>query len=353
MIKVLSIEDYALVVNKMGEISLSESILMKAILDYNTSIGSILSDATLDWIVICDTTKEVNYVYFVTSSTDSYSELVDNLYKLIGYKKTYITKQVAEYFELESSDGLLNDTWVELVPTDLSDDSTVKLKKPQLCPEFKRRILMIKPMAMRKEESIHNNKTFDFTAEKVGLNYFKKLVSDIHMCENYTSSIYSFPVLSKKYCQYLVSTMKDVPYKENNAEDKMYQIPEYVIDNDSEEFLAFSSIVFEYINHISMMVYHQKTEHINSIQFARYSASTTYKGNLHSDRDSDITIVINLSDNFIGGGTRILLPGFNNEVIVPPVPIGHCLLFRGRTELHEGLKILSGDRDLLVFWTSV
>ena len=353
MTRKLSIADYSIIAKEMDNLSISESILLKTILDIGTSHASFDCDNNIEWVIVCDRSRDENYIYYVivkhTGETESFSSL---FYETLDEKKTYATRQVMFALDIENiDDPEINDTWSELDVT-LIERNKVKLRKVEIHPELKRGMRMIKPISTRKEDSIKKNISFNYDMEYAGLKYFKRLVTDINGCDNYTSSIYTFPVLTKKYCDYLVGKMKDVNYKENSIESEMYQIPEFVLDCESAEFGMFSDIIFNYVNHISMIVYHQQTEYINSIQFAKYSENTTSNGNLHSDSDSDITIVINLSDKFDGGGTRILLPGFNNEVIVPPVPVGHCLLFRGKMELHEGMKITSGTRDLLVFWTT-
>ena len=353
MTRKLSIADYSSIAKEMDNLSISESVLLKAILDIGTSHASFDCDNNIEWAIVCDRNSDKNYIYYVIVNSECEVEAFSSLFnEILDEKITYATRQVMFALRIENiDDPEINDTWSKL-DVALVDRARVKLRKVEIHPELKRGMRMIKPMALRKHDSIKKNNQFDYNMEQLGLKYFKRLVKDINDCKNYTSSVYSFPVFTENYCKYLVDKMKDAKYIENNIEAEMYQIPEFVLDQESSEFKMFADIVFNYINNISTMVYHQKTEDISSIQFARYSKDTTSNGNLHSDQDSDITIVINLSDKFDGGGTRLLLPGFDNEIVIPPVPVGHCLLFRGRMELHEGMKITSGTRDLLVFWTT-
>lgn len=353
MTRKLSIADYSSIAKEIDNLSISESVILKAMLDIGTSHASFDCDNNIEWAIVCDRNSDANYIYYViinhTGETESFSSL---FYKILDEKKTYATRQVMFALGIENiDDPEINDTW-SLLLREYVENNKLNLKTISLHPDIVKFTRLIKHMSNSKEEAIRNNTKFDYSLNSSGLKYFRNLVTDINGCDNYTSSIYTFPVLTKKYCDYLVKKMDSVKYTANNEESEMYQIPEFVLDYDSKEFKMFADIIFSYVNHISTIVYHQKTEHINSIQFAKYSLDTTSNGNLHSDKDSDITIVINLSDKFDGGGTRILLPGFNNEVIVPPVPVGHCLLFRGKMELHEGMKITSGSRDLLVFWTA-
>lgn len=171
---------------------------------------------------------------------------------------------------------------------------------------------------------------------------------------DYSSGIYSFPVFTPEFCEKLRSFSKLCAYECNEEEPSEAQIPEIVIESYSYSLFAKIEYMFHNIvDPISSLVFFNSPSTLHTAQFAKYTPETTYKGNWHKDVDSDITLVINLGDNFRGGGTIIKPNGLGAPIEVPPLPIGHGLLFNGKSMSHMGLPVMEGERDLLVFWSEV
>lgn len=170
--------------------------------------------------------------------------------------------------------------------------------------------------------------------------------------EKVYEGVYTFPFLSKSFCKKLIKKVHKYEYVTNKQEDTLYQMPEIVLyEKDIELHKQLVEIYHESIDPIAKSMYGVCADDIRSIQLAKYSAEGISGGNWHYDQDSDITIVVSLSDDYEGGGTMIKPYGDAEEIMIPKLPIGHAVLFRGRHFLHKGLQVTKGDRDILVFWT--
>ena len=171
-------------------------------------------------------------------------------------------------------------------------------------------------------------------------------VTEVH------KGIYKTKLFSKDYCSYLVDKIKAFEFETNSEEDMYYQIPEVVIKfNDSETYLELEQLFTDYISKYMEALRFKKHFEINSIQFARYSASSEIsKGNWHYDSDSDSTVVVYLNDDYSGGGTIFKPQGTADEVAVDKFEVGDSIFFNGKTMPHKGLPVTEGDRYILVFW---
>lgn len=87
-----------------------------------------------------------------------------------------------------------------------------------------------------------------------------------------------------------------------------------------------------------------------SIQMARYTIDNTPHGCWHTDRDSESTLVVALSDYHDGGGTQVYDGPYRAPIAVPQLPTGWAMLFNGRARPHVGLPVTEGTRNLLVHW---
>lgn len=169
----------------------------------------------------------------------------------------------------------------------------------------------------------------------------------------YAEGVYSFKLFDKSTVLNILNKAKKFNYCVNDNEDTPYQIPEAILfDNDKKLHEIMLNVFTTVIGEFTDSMYFSKIKEVRSIQLAKYSNSGTIKkGNWHFDEDSDITAVVALNDNYIGGGTRLKMYGSSNEIVIPKLAQGHVLVFRGKHYLHKGLKVENGCRDILVFWS--
>ena len=165
--------------------------------------------------------------------------------------------------------------------------------------------------------------------------------------------IVSFPLFSEDYVKYLMSKTEDVTYNVNSEEPYKAQIPEAVVYDKIPSLYKQLRALFFCINEVvSPLLYSHGAEDLTSIQFAKYSPDTVCEGTWHADVSSDITMVVAMSDKHSGGGTMVNIPGVEDPVDIPQLPLGHALLFPGKHYLHQGKAVTEGVRDLLVFWST-
>lgn len=172
--------------------------------------------------------------------------------------------------------------------------------------------------------------------------------------KNIDSIAYVTNMMDKEYCSSLVDKLKSHEFTVNEDEDEYYQIPEVVIKySDSELFLELEYAFNNYIAKYLQTIRFKKEFNINSIQFAKYSATGEIsKGNWHYDEDSDSTVVIYLNDDYEGGGTQFKTDADDNIVTIDKFEVGDSVFFNGRVVPHRGLPVTKGDRYILVFWCS-
>jgi hypothetical protein len=162
---------------------------------------------------------------------------------------------------------------------------------------------------------------------------------------------YVVPFLSARACQTLVQWGERQAWSENEDEGQAFRMEEVVlgnVDSDQEEWVA--TLAMWGLAPWLLAIFGKLPDVYRSIQLTRYDAGLRAGGNYHVDRDSKYTAVIALNDDFEGGGTR-MVSGVFGSVMVPPVPVGHALVFRGREIFHKGEPVTSGTRKLLTIWT--
>lgn len=179
-------------------------------------------------------------------------------------------------------------------------------------------------------------------------------VSVISSIKNISNVAYVANMLNKAYCSSLVDKLKEHEFTVNDEEDDYYQIPEVVIKySDSDLFLELEYAFNNYIAKYLQTIRFKKEFNINSIQFAKYSATGDIsKGNWHYDEDSDSTVVIYLNDDYEGGGTQFKTEANDGIVTVDKFEVGDSVFFNGKVVPHRGLPVTKGDRYILVFWCS-
>lgn len=181
------------------------------------------------------------------------------------------------------------------------------------------------------------------------LNEIKKLES---MITDYGSGVYSFPVLSNAMVRKILAFEKNAEYKVNDSEVYDVQIPEILLEETNRDlYVLLSNMFATSICPIAKSLYMYNITSLTSIQLAKYEPHNVSAGNWHFDEDSNVTLVINLSKDVVCEGTVIKPFGSKEEIIIPVLPVGHGLLFRGSVFQHKGLEVEKGARKILVFWS--
>lgn len=166
--------------------------------------------------------------------------------------------------------------------------------------------------------------------------------------------VYSFPYLAPAFCRELLDEAGQMNYAVNEDEQVAVQIPELFLREVCPQlYQSLSALFRRYVVPLSRLLLHVEPELVQSVQFAKYAPHNTPQGAWHRDEDSDVTLVVSLSNNHKGGGTEISPPYPAEKFVVDQLPPGYALLFMGRTTLHQGLPVTQGERNLLVFWTTI
>jgi hypothetical protein len=168
------------------------------------------------------------------------------------------------------------------------------------------------------------------------------------------SGVYSIPFLHPDYCEKLLTEIAAMSFEVNPDEDAEVQIPEITLgDNCPTLHSCLHGLFNNVVNPLTRVLYQLEQTRMTSIQFAQYRPDNTAHGNWHHDRDSDITLVVALSDFHKGGGTMVKPQGLGEPFVVPQLPQGHAMLFQGSRTLHKGMPVTEGSRNLLVFWSEL
>lgn len=169
-----------------------------------------------------------------------------------------------------------------------------------------------------------------------------------------STGVYSIPFLHPDYCDALLTEVAAMSFEVNPDENAEVQIPEITLaDNCPALHSCLHGLFNNVVNPLTRVLYQLEQTKMSSIQFAQYRPDNTAHGHWHHDRDSDITLVVALSDFHKGGGTMVKPQGLGEPFEVPQLPVGHAMLFQGSRTLHKGLPVLEGARNLLVFWSEL
>ena len=172
--------------------------------------------------------------------------------------------------------------------------------------------------------------------------------------QTFTSGVYSIPFLHPDYIQDLLTEITLMSFAVNPDEEAEVQIPEITLqDTCPSLFNCLYSMFVHVVNPLSKVLYQLEPKFMRSIQFAQYTPEEVSKGHWHHDKDSDITLVVALTDHHKGGGTMVKPQGLGEPFEVPQLPVGHAMLFQGSKTLHQGLPVTEGTRNLLVFWSEI
>ncbi len=166
--------------------------------------------------------------------------------------------------------------------------------------------------------------------------------------------VYSLPFLDPAYCADLLAEAQHMNYAVNEDEQVAVQIPELFLREVCPQlYQSLAALFRRYVVPLSRLLLHVEPELVQSVQFAKYAPHNTPQGAWHRDEDSDVTLVVALSNEHKGGGTEVSPPWPAEKFTVPQLPVGHAMLFMGRTTLHQGLPVTEGERNLLVHWTTI
>lgn len=170
----------------------------------------------------------------------------------------------------------------------------------------------------------------------------------------FTSGVYSFPFLRHEYVEDLLNEVAAMSFAVNPDEEALVQIPEITLqDNCPSLHQCLHSLFLHVVKPLAAVLYGLEPKFMQSIQFAQYTPENTAQGHWHHDEDSDITLVVALTDHHKGGGTMVKPQGLGEVFMVPQLPVGHAMLFQGSRNLHYGLPVTEGARNLLVFWSTL
>ncbi len=169
----------------------------------------------------------------------------------------------------------------------------------------------------------------------------------------HASGVWSAPILSHDGVEFFksVAEIYHDKFTVNDEEEPQAQIQELVLADWNKPADYISNAIgrdllaplFYWLMGDSPDLFHT--------QIARYSPENTKETCWHLDHDSPFTCVVNLGGEYEGGGTLFHADGpISDPVAVPPVPVGHGVIFNGKYTLHRGMPVTKGERTLLVFW---
>lgn len=161
--------------------------------------------------------------------------------------------------------------------------------------------------------------------------------------------VYSVPYLSEGMCKALVEHMRNLGYEPNEDEEPQARINECVLNyRDPMLFNELNALWLTAMPTLAKLLLQLDVQSCRAIQGAVYTPDGTSETGWHLDEDSECTAVVALNHGFEGGGTTVWRD--DEEYDVPVLPVGHIMLFNGRSTLHKGNHVSAGERHLLVHW---
>lgn len=177
-----------------------------------------------------------------------------------------------------------------------------------------------------------------------------RIFHDTHV-KKWAPGVYSAPYLHPGLCQELRQYMASLGHIGNPEEAPEARINECVLNERDLFLLAQLQGLWLIVQPaLAQLLLQMEVRHCDYIQGAVYAPDGTSETAWHQDIDSEYTAVVALSDpsTFAGGGTDVWRDG--DHFTVPPLPVGHAMIFAGRTTLHKGNNVTKGQRHLLVHW---
>lgn len=213
-------------------------------------------------------------------------------------------------------------------------------------PDLRRILDTIKEMAEH-AESVHPISGVDYTAPS-------EWGQAMSVVTHYGHGVYSFPYLSEVFCRDLMLELDCMTYAVNDEESEEAQIPEVT-------FATECPVLYECLRSLwhnagipmAKVLMGIDPSELRTVQAAQYTVENTPRGNWHTDRDSDVTLVVALTGTHTGGGTLVHTGPFEPNILVPQLPVGHGMFFNGKAHRHYGMPVTEGERNLLVHWSEV
>ena len=170
----------------------------------------------------------------------------------------------------------------------------------------------------------------------------------------YGNGVYSFPYLSEAFCKDLMLELDCMEYAVNEDEPEEAQIPEVSFGSECPSlYECLRSLWHNAGIPLAKVLMGQDPSVLRTIQAAQYTTGNTPRGHWHTDRDSDVTLVVALTATHEGGGTLVHTGPFEPNILVPQLPVGHGMFFNGKAHRHYGMPVTEGERNLLVHWSEV
>lgn len=166
---------------------------------------------------------------------------------------------------------------------------------------------------------------------------------------------FSAPLLHPDVCDLLIQEIRhpDLSWDVNDEEGEAYQIPEVVLREKLPELhQSLERFARMAMYPLMQLTWGRAPDAFESIQLAKYTPEGTRMTGWHHDQDSNMTGVVNLAPELYEGGGTDVRTGVMTFEHIPPVPKGHVLIFNGHQTLHRGAPVESGERNILVFWTT-
>lgn len=345
MTRLLTVKDAIKVHEILAKAYAARLKQIKVILDMNASRGVEIDGKLVAVILVHISVNEKSYVQsnviYISGDKDSVNKLIieqAEITELVAYSES-----ARDYLQINNI---------------CEDIKHIEVKNKRLLEDdktYRYSVEYLKNIRATKEVFDMVNALDDRRMKFFNESESKKVGSYLKECmTKHADGVYSFKLLNEKYCKDLLDEVRRVEYKVNEDEPYAAQIPEVVLkDRMPEMFEAMKKMFFEVVEPLSVIAYGVAPETLHTAQVAKYDVGNTSMGNWHIDRDSDVTLTVALSDTHKGGGTVIKMYGDGEEVVIPQLPIGHALLFRGKNYMHKGLPVTDGDRNLLVFWSEI
>lgn len=213
-------------------------------------------------------------------------------------------------------------------------------------PDFRRILDTIKEMAD------HAESTYPISGDDYTMS--SEWGQAMGVITPYGNGVYSFPYLSESFCKSLMLELDCMEYAVNPDEPEEAQIPEVSFATECPAlYECLRSLWHNAGIPLAKVLMGQDPSVIRTIQAAQYTTVNTPRGHWHTDRDSDVTLVVALTATHQGGGTLVHAGPFEPNILVPQLPVGHGMFFNGKAHRHYGMPVTEGERNLLVHWAEV
>lgn len=177
----------------------------------------------------------------------------------------------------------------------------------------------------------------------------KRLLDD--NVREHAPGVFAVRYLHPYFCRELVREFRNADWQVNEEEPVEARIPELVLEEvNYGVYQALRGLHKAYIKPLTQLLMGVTPDECKSIQMARYTIDNTPHGCWHTDRDSESTLVVALSDYHQGGGTEVYDGPYRAPIVIPQLQTGWAMLFNGRARPHMGLPVTEGTRNLLVHW---